>query len=176
MLGEPVRVRDGVRMFGVVTEAHVGKDGTLVYVPGDMQTDNRSLVWVDRDGRQEPIAAPPGPYRAPRLSPDGTRVAVEIARPGSNDISVYNLARGTLTPLTSDGGLNFYPIWTPDGQEIVFGSVRDTDDGRLSFPVRRVAADGSGDAELIYEHEDRILIPQGWSAGGGTLVFNDFLA
>ena len=37
----------------------------------------------------------------------------------------------------------------------------------------RVAADGTGDAELIYEHADRVLVPQGWSAGGGTLVFND---
>ena len=65
---------------------------------------------------------------------NGTRVAVEIARPGSNDISVYNLARGTLIPLISDGRLNYYPIWTPDGQAIVFGSVRDTNDGRLSYP------------------------------------------
>ena len=35
--------------------------------------DARTLVWVDRTGKEEPIAAPPRAYEHPRLSPDGKR-------------------------------------------------------------------------------------------------------
>jgi len=33
------------------------------------------LFWVDRQGRETPIAAPPRGDLYPRLSPDGTRIA-----------------------------------------------------------------------------------------------------
>ena len=53
-------------------------DGTLVYADaqGSLATDARTLVWVDRAGKEEPVAAPPRAYLQPRLSPDGTRVAL----------------------------------------------------------------------------------------------------
>ena len=73
--GEPFQVWEGVRDFGRA-EAHLGSDGTLIYVHRSGPTDDRALVWVNRDGREEPIGAPLCPDRAPRLSPDGTRVAV----------------------------------------------------------------------------------------------------
>ena len=55
-------------------------DGTLVYAdaPGSFAANVRTLVWVDRTGKEEPVAAPPRPYVHPRLSPDGTRVALSI--------------------------------------------------------------------------------------------------
>jgi hypothetical protein len=43
-------------------------------------------MWVDRKGHEDPIsAAPPRAYLYPRLSPDGTRVALDI-RDQENDI------------------------------------------------------------------------------------------
>ena len=60
----------------------------------------RSLVWVDRTGRETPIGAPLHIYSTPRLSPDGTRIAVTI-REQQNDIHVFDLKRRTLMRLAA---------------------------------------------------------------------------
>ena len=108
----------------------------------------RTLVWVDRQGREEAIkAAPARAYLYPRLSPDGTRVALEI-RDQENDIWVWSLARETLTRVTSDPGIDQAPVWMPDGLRLVFslrlGMVRV---GSLFWQ----AADGTGTAERLTE-------------------------
>ena len=70
--------------------AVVAGDGTLAYVSGAVQSEARTLVWVDRRGHEEPVKAPARAYAYPRLSPDGTRVAVEI-RDQERDIWIVNL-------------------------------------------------------------------------------------
>lgn len=79
VVGDPVPVIEQV-MTSATGEAKfaVSRTGTLVYVPGgagSAQGAQRSLVWVNRQGREEPIKAPPRAYIYPRISPDGTRVA-----------------------------------------------------------------------------------------------------
>jgi serine/threonine-protein kinase len=81
-------------------------------------------VWVTRQGHEDPIvAAPPRAYLQPRLSPDGTRVAVFIDNQ-QGDIWIYDLARQTLTRLTDAPAPDQYPVWTPDSRRIIFGSAR----------------------------------------------------
>ena len=85
----------------------LAEDGTLVYVDGQSAgpIGQRTMVWVDRDGKQQPINVPPRAYTYARLSPDGTRVALD-ARDQQNDIWIFDLARETLTRLTTDPGFN----------------------------------------------------------------------
>ena len=66
-------------------DADVAQTGALVYLPAGSEAflADRTFVWVDRDGTEEPLAAPPRPYAFPRISPDGTRVAVDIRDQGS---------------------------------------------------------------------------------------------
>ena len=68
----------------------VAADGTLVYVdaPGSLAANARTLVWVDRTGKEEPVAAPPRAYEHPRLSPDGTRVALCQQRSGERPLDL----------------------------------------------------------------------------------------
>ena len=106
-------------------------------VAGD-QDAHRTLVWVDRKGHEEPIAAPPRAYVVPRLSPDGTRLALDI-RDQDNDIWTWDLARQTLTRLTFDPAPDVQPAWTPDSRRIIFASQR----GGLANLFWH-AADGSG--------------------------------
>jgi serine/threonine-protein kinase len=80
--------------------------GTLVYVPGRDIATQRLLVWVDRMGREEPVATQPRAYIYPRIAPDGSRVAVDISD-RERDIWIWDIARETLTRLT------FNP--SPDG-------------------------------------------------------------
>ena len=99
-------------------------DGTLVYVPGGAQVAGRNtLVWVDRQGREEPLKAPPRAYLYPRLSPDGTRVALDV-RDQESDIWIWDFAREALTRFTFDPGPDTHPAWTPDGQRVLFRSAR----------------------------------------------------
>jgi serine/threonine-protein kinase len=123
----------------------VAADGTLAYVDAPDATSRaaRTLVWVDRQGGEEPLSAPPRPYIHPRLSPDGERVAVAI-EDQDNDIWVWNLARRTLDRLTFGPAADFAPVWTPDGRRLVFFSQREG-----GGAVFWQAVDGPGGAEKL---------------------------
>jgi Tol biopolymer transport system component len=174
--GGPVPVLDGLRRApGAGTQtgtAHYGlsDDGTVLYVAGGItiiSAQARTLVWVDRKGREEAIAAPPRAYLAPRLSPDGTQVAVDV-RDQENDVWIWSLARHTLTRLTFDPGIDRYPVWTPDGRRIVFSSQR-----AGASNIFWQAADGTGAVERLTEGSNG-QFPTSVSADGTKLVFDDF--
>ena len=117
---EPFPVVEEVRTsFGNASGATYGvsRNGTLAYmpvVPGFSDTgQDRTLVWVDRLGREEPVGAPPAAYDGPTISPDGQRVAVEISNPDNAEIMIYDLAHARLTPLTIHPGHDRFPVWTP---------------------------------------------------------------
>jgi hypothetical protein len=103
------------------SEYVVSVDGTLAYVEAPAAPAQTStLVWVDRQGREEPLGAPARDYYQPRLSPDGTRVAVAVAGQGS--ISVWDVARRVLGPLTAGPAVEFSAVWTRDGRHLLFFS------------------------------------------------------
>jgi serine/threonine-protein kinase len=131
--------------FGAA-DAVVAGDGTLAYVSGSgVIGAQRTLMWVDRQGRETPIPAPPRSYLYPRLSADGSRVAVN-ATDQETDIWVWDLGRTTLTRVTFDPGIDAYPVWTPDGRRVLFSSER-TGARNLYWQ----AADGTGAAERLIE-------------------------
>ena len=167
--GGPVSLIDGVAAAegsrSGAMQVAVANNGSLVYVPGSGGTDYLSLVWVDRDGNATVISAPPRAYGTPRVSPDGTRIAVDIADGESSDMWVWDLARETLIQLTFDEAIDEFPLWTPDSARVVFRSTRDTD-GALSWK----AADGTGRVELLHEFSFHVH-PNTWSADG-RLVFD----
>ena len=166
--GGPVPLVEGVReAVGAVTgggaaQFSVSATGSLVYVPGSGDGgDALSLTWVDRDGSEERISAPLRVYEHPRVSPDGTRIAVEITDGDARDIWIWDLAREAFLQLTFDEGVDDFPLWTEDGTRVVFGSSRDG--GGLFWK----AADGSGQVERLKEGRAR---PYAWAADG-RLVF-----
>ena len=75
---------------------------------------------VDREGREAPLAMPPGPYRTPSVSPDGLRVAVDVIHPDDSDIWIHDLVRGTETTLMAGPALDEGPLWGPNGEQVVF--------------------------------------------------------
>lgn len=151
-----------------VAEFDIADDGTLVYLVGRATSAApRSLVWVDRDGREEPIAAPSRPYANVRLSPDGTRVATEIEGDG-HDIWVWDLARKSLSRVTSDPGIDQNPVWMPDGRRLVFK----TEAGGVLGALAMQNADGSGTAERLTEgtRAERASFAL---ADGSGIIFSD---
>ena len=143
---DPVPVEDHVMARpGGAGNFAVSTNGTLIYVASDTGTQiwpSRSLVWVDRQGKEEPITALPRAYASPRLSPDGTRIAVEI-RDGEPAVFIWDLRRKTLERVSAGAFVERNPLWTPDGRLLVSSN-------RGGVPnVYRVAADGSGTAEPL---------------------------
>ncbi len=97
----------------------VADDGTLVYVTGGGAAGLRSLVWVDREGREEAIPIERSQYVYPRISPDGRRVALaDLTSDG--DLWVWDFVGETRTRLTLGANGGTYPVWTPDGTRIAY--------------------------------------------------------
>jgi eukaryotic-like serine/threonine-protein kinase len=164
LTGEAVPVVENVKgnSFGAA-QYSISTTGSLVYVSGGSQSDQYRLVWVSRDGKEQPLAAPPRAYGRPRISPDGRKVTVEQ----DGQIWVYELARDTMTRVTFEGSNNFAPVWTPDGSRIAFQS---NNDGPPSVLWQK--ADGSGGMEKLTGSE-YTRFPKSWSADGQLLSFGE---
>ena len=128
--GTPVPVVENVGTSSVpgraINVAHftMSADGTLAYLTGSaVESGLRTLVWVDRSGREAPLGVQDRPYVAPRLSPDGTRVAVTI-RDAEKDVWIWEIRDKTLWRLTEGPAEERYSVWTPDGKQIAFHSNR----------------------------------------------------
>ncbi len=163
LTGTPVPVLDGIAE-GPFAQVAVSPDGSLAYVPAGTAA-TRHLVWVDREGREEFIGAPPRGYTYPRVSPDGTRAAIDV-REGEIDIFIFDFGRRTLTPLTFDPAQDEYPVWTPEGRRVLFASFRDQQWGVFSQ-----AADGTGNIQRVGSGPSE-LDPMSISPDGRTLVLN----
>jgi serine/threonine-protein kinase len=166
--GTPIPVLDGLetnkRGVGGV-ELVFSRAGSLLYLPAELP--DRSIVWVNRSGTVEPLAAPARTYDGLALSPGGDRIALLIDDGSNEDVWVFDVWRGTLTRLTF-GGQNEGLLWTPDGSRITFSSV---ETGGLQNVVW-VPADGSGEPERLTTGEGGWQWPRSWSPDGRLLVFN----
>ena len=165
---DPIPVLEGVITKGSgAADFSISGDGSLVYIAGDPQVgQDRTLVWVDRDGREEALAAEPRAYRYPRISPDGSQVALDV-RDQEEDIWIWDFARETLRRLTFDPGNDLYPTWTPDGERLAFSSARGGNQNLFSK-----AADGTGTVERLTESEN-LQHAHFFSPDGKQLVYRE---
>ena len=162
LLGTPTRALEEVTMSadGAVQFA-VSRNGASVYHPR-VSWSGRRLVIVD-DSSSTPLAAPPHAYVTPRVSPDGGRVLLGVADQAEH-IWSYDLSAGTLTQLTFEAA-NRAPIWSPDGQRVIFGSNRS---GALNLFAAPAIANGP--AERLTTSES-LQVPGSWSPDGTMLAF-----
>ena len=165
VVGDSIPVIDHLQMAitGAANYAVAGP-GLLAYIPGE-QTPARSLVWVDRDGREDRINAPLRTYAVPRLSPDGGRVAVEL-RDQDNDLWIWDFAQKKLTALTFGPAIDQSPVWTPDGRRVLFASNR-----AGTFNLYAQNADGTGSVDRITGGKSA-LYPTTTTQDGSRVICN----
>ncbi len=122
----------------------VSRTGSLVYIAGAQNTE-LELVWVSLDGKTEPLPLPRDAYSIPRLSPDGSKLAVTLGRTygTDNDIWLYDLAIGVFSQFTF-GQSMWNPVWSRDSKRLYFTSGLAGHQGIMVKPV-----DGSRNEELI---------------------------
>jgi serine/threonine-protein kinase len=170
--GDSVPVVQGVRQVeNSYVDYAISNIGTLVYVPSTSTGGlDRTLVWVDRRGQEEPLAAEPQGYQSPRISPDGTRLAITIDESGiRSDVWIYDLEREIPTRLTFGPAEDHFPVWTPDGRRIVF------DSGHIEETAHNLfwkAADGTGQVERLTTSPNN-QTAHSFSPDGKSLVFGE---
>jgi len=168
----PVPVVQGVRAAGFTGAVDYGfsTTGHLAYVPGTgggELTVGASLVWVDREGSVEALPVEPRIFIEPRLSPDESRIAVQVGSDDDSDIWVFEVERGAAQRLTVEGDVNWNAVWSHDGEWVYFASDRGGD-----LDIWRKRADRSGAAEIVLEAaEDQH--PHSVSADGETLFYTE---
>jgi serine/threonine protein kinase len=160
--GPAARVLEGVvASVDGAAQFAVSRSGTAAYVASTGDSASR-LVVIDGT-EQTPLAAPPRPYLAPRVSPNGRRLVVEVAD-RSEQIWMYDVSAGELKQLTFEAS-NRSPIWTPDGARVTFSSNRN---GALNLFL--TPTDGTGAAERLTT-SDHVQLPGSWSPDGTVLAF-----
>ena len=144
LTADPVPAVNGVGVSGN-GYAHfaVAENGTLAYIPA-VDAPKRTLVWVDRTGKETPLDAPAGPYAAPRISPDGKRIGLAYRTDAIEDLWMHDVERKTTEPVVAEPASEWTLSWTADSQRILFLSRRA---GPFKLYSRR--ANGLGEIELV---------------------------
>ena len=164
IVGSPHRMVEGVWAGGFfnATLFDASESGVLAYAPAGAQSGGRSLAWVDREGHETPLTREARAYAAPRLSPDGKSILVRIAE-DTTDIWSYEIERGALTRLTSEG-YEDGPLWTADGKTLLYASNKSGARALYRQPVA-----GKGEAVRLGQG-GRTQYPETLSKDGKTIV------
>ena len=170
VVGGAVSLVDGVASTGFTGSAQfsMARNGSLVYAPGAaaVGSEGRGLMWVNGAGQEEPLPHAPGPYFGVSLSPDGTRAALGTNAGNNLDVWVAELERGSLIRVTTDAAPDTQPLWTPDGESVVYESTRDG-----TPALYRKTADGTGTAEHLFAFDGATeIVPLDWTLDGTALV------
>jgi len=164
-LGEPIRIVDTVESAsGGGYTFSVSRNGVLVYFAGRRYKPTQ-LVWYRRDGTRLGALGPVGPFRQPRISPDGHTVAVNRLESGM-ELSVWLIdSRGVPTRFTF-GSFDLSPIWAPDSDRVIFSSPRD---GLPPNLFQKNLTGGSEERRLMHNGIDSIATD--WSRDGRYVVY-----
>jgi serine/threonine protein kinase len=151
----------------------LSRSGGLVYIPSASSPfGSRLLVWVDRDGNVTPLTEERRGYSYPKISPDGRRVAFQVAEQfgGVANVWLYDQETRSSSQFTFESTSPWLnPTWTPDGERLTFRDKRDGVEG-----IFWKLADGSDDAELLLSKEEFIL-PYSWSPEGVLAFYHRHL-
>jgi len=140
----------------------VSMSGLILY---SASTTFSQFTWFDRSGRPLGTLGEVGEYNTFRLSIDGRRAAATIARPGGADLWLLDVERGVASRFTSNSTDNNYPVWSPDGQAILFTSCCP----RNLFH-KDVTGAGSEQRVLPDPHQQ---LANDWSRDGHVVLYYD---
>jgi Tol biopolymer transport system component len=169
--GEPVPMAAGVRHNPATGSALFGvSSGLLSYQAGAY---SMRLALRDRTGGiLKEIAR--GEFGATRVSPDGHRLAAELDDPANSkpDIWIYDLDRNTGFRFASHPGGDWSPIWSPDGQQLIYSSQMD---GQGQPHLYRQSLDGSP-PKLLLASDGQVQLATDWSPDGTRILYTEIRA
>jgi serine/threonine protein kinase len=168
--GQAVPLAEGVNIDSVGASAVSGSaTGSLVYRIGSANRE-RQLTWFDRSGNLMERAHAPDAANSlnPALSRDGRVVALNRTVAGNADIWLLDLGRDVLSRFTSDPTPDIVPIWSPDGQRIVYAGFDKGQTGGFNLIHKPVSAESK--ASVLLDDEGA-LVPLDWSRDGRFVLY-----
>ena len=101
----------------------VSSGGTVVLNPTSAVSQS-VLTWYDRAGKELGSVGSPAIIYNPSLSPDGQRLAADIADPKTSNMDVwtFHMKAGTSGRFTFGPSEEATPVWAPDGNRLAYGS------------------------------------------------------
>ena len=163
--GTPVAAVEGLEKNAWGSSLYsVSDDGTLVYERAASVQRGNLLIQVDRKGNIQTITDGRSYPSEFALSPNGRQVAARVLAV-NDDIWTYDVASGTPLRLTFEAFDEIFPVWTPDGRRIAFGSRT----GSIFWK----SSDGTGQREEISRGQ-YTRYPGSFSPDGKTLAFVEF--
>jgi Tol biopolymer transport system component len=146
----------------------VAPNGSLAFATGGHPYPPRSLVWVDMRGGEQAIDAPGRSWYWPQISPDGKRLGFHIMDPVNMDAWIYELDHGPLVRMTYHAHQDGYPLWAPDGKQVVFWSRQSGGPGDLYLRSADLAGE---ERRLTTSQTFTPHTPFAWAERGRLLVF-----
>ena len=145
----------------------VSPTGTLAYRVSGIHAGSQPIL-VNRSGMTLAAVGDPGDYQTAALSPDGSRLAIELhdLATGTGDLWVVELARNSTRKFTFDGAHNGRAVWSPDGTHLVF---QGRPDGERNLHLKPL--DGQSDEALLAPGPDRA--PTDWSPDGRYVMYEE---
>jgi len=163
--GAPVPIVDQIQYFQATGQAafSVSANGRLAYQPPG---NSSRLLWLDRTGRETGSVLDAAAYQYPRLSPDNKKLVVSrfVPRFGTEDVYLVDLSNDTGTRLTSDPGDEFGPVFSPDGQRILFS----WDNNAIPF-LHELALNGNGSPKPFSQPSGSVQQALEWLPDGSIL-------
>ena len=160
VLGTGVRVLDGAW-----TTVSMSRRGDVAYHAFPLEGPRRFVKRVDGDGTVADVALEADNWRWPRVSPEGTRLAIGT-EPATSNLWVLDLQSGTKQRLPT-GGTQSEPVWSPDGRRIAYSEPVDS---TSTVGILAWNADGSGSGEVLYAGGFDAW-PSAWSTDGQQFAF-----
>ncbi|HET9793954.1 MAG TPA: protein kinase [Thermoanaerobaculia bacterium] len=171
LTGEPVPIAEQMGATGNgLADFSVSANGALVY-RGGVSNETR-LVWVDRSGKETSELEKAAGYGSSAISPDGTRLAMDVSdsRSDKRDIWIRDLVRGVTSRFTFDPANEVAPVWSPDGNRLVYSSDR-----KGPPSLYQKDASGTGPETELWSCGDS-LIANDWSSDGKFILVNRLTA
>ncbi len=165
--GSPAPIAADIGFNPITYQALFSASDTGAIAYQDSSPGSR-LTWFDRDGRPVGPATPPGNQNNFCLAGDD-RIVYEVADPLSNNVDLWVAggAGGAPARLTFDPSIEFYPVCSPDGREIVFASLRGGPPN-----LYRLALEAPGGEVALLPQADAPRIPNDWSRDGRLVVYS----
>ncbi len=169
LTGSPVPIAEQVHGDARGAAAFsLSKEGKLIFAGG--QSATLDLAWYDRSGKKGDVIDS-GNFQDAHISPDGKKVSAARTDAGGHlEIYIYDQVRGTKSQFSFSQSRDDDPIWSADGNTIVFDSARN---GKIDLYTR--PANGARQEELLY-HDDLDKYPFNWSLDGKYIAYETFVS
>jgi Tol biopolymer transport system component len=169
-MGDAVPIAEDVQFASISAKASfsVSANGLLVFQTKSYSKQSGLSLRQRKTNTSKRITREKSVYNDVRFSPDEKWMVVSLldAQTGNTDLWLYEFNREIWTRFTFDPNSQRWPIWSPDGRNVVYSSLYEN--SKFSLLIK--AADGSTIEKVLLKDEND-NVANHWSADGKFIIY-----